>query len=93
MSVNKDSTFTDPGATVSDNIDTGLSASVSGSVDTSTVGSYTLTYNATDNAGNSATPVIRTVNVVEPASGGGAPGIPLLASLAAMLAWRKSRRA
>ena len=36
----------------------------SGSVDTATVGIYTLTYTATDVAGNLAVPVTRTVNVV-----------------------------
>jgi len=56
--------FTDPGASATDLKDGALSVSVSGSVDTSTVGSYTLTYSATDAAGNSAT-ATRTVNVVD----------------------------
>ncbi len=74
MTVNKGSTFTDPGATVSDNVDTGLAATVSGSVDTNTVGSYILTYNAMDAAGNAATTVTRTINVETAASSGGGGG-------------------
>ena len=60
----KDSVFTDPGTTVTDNIDTGLIASVSGTVDTSVAGTYTLTYSATDSSGNTAAPVTRNVRVV-----------------------------
>ena len=55
--------FTDPGTTVVDNIDTGLVAIVSGSVDTTTADTYTLTYTVSDTAGNEAT-VTRTVVVV-----------------------------
>lgn len=58
-------TFTDPGATATDDTDGDISSSVvvSGSVDTATVGVYTLTYNVADAAGNHATEVIRTVTV------------------------------
>lgn len=55
--------FTDPGATVNDNIDQDLQVVVTGTVDTSTPGEYTLKYNALDSAGNSALEVIRTVTV------------------------------
>ncbi len=57
-------TFTDPGATATDNFDGDLTSSitVSGTVDTSTVGTYTLTYTAVDAGGNSSN-VIRTVIV------------------------------
>ena len=34
-------------------------------VDTSTVGEYTVTYNVSDDAGNAATEVTRTVNVTD----------------------------
>ncbi|MBL4660524.1 MAG: DUF5011 domain-containing protein [Alcanivoracaceae bacterium] len=64
ITVDADSTFSDPGTTVSDNVDTGLAASVTGTVDTSTVGRYELNYNVSDAAGNIATTVKRTVNVV-----------------------------
>ena len=59
-------TYTDPGATVSDNYDSGLAYNVDLSViDTSTLGTYTLTYSATDSSGNQADPVYRTVEVVD----------------------------
>ena len=56
-------TFTDPGATATDNMDGTVAVVASGTVDTSTVGIYTRTYTATDAAGNRAT-AARTVNVV-----------------------------
>ena len=67
MTIEVGSTFTDPGATASDAGDGDLTSSivVSGSVDTSTIGTYTLTYNVSDTSGNAAVSVIRTVNVVD----------------------------
>ena len=50
------------GATASDNYDGDISADVvvgGDSVDTSTVGQYTVTYNVSDDAGNAATEVTR----------------------------------
>ncbi|MBD3791470.1 MAG: DUF5011 domain-containing protein, partial [Campylobacterales bacterium] len=44
--------YSDAGATATDNVDGALSPSKSGSVDTSTAGSYTITWSATDAAGN-----------------------------------------
>lgn len=60
------STFTDPGAMATDNVDVDIShkISVSGTVDTSTLGTYTVTYNVSDSEMNAAVPVTRTVNVV-----------------------------
>ena len=60
-------TYTDAGATALDNYDGDLTTSivVTGSVDTSTVGTYTLSYDVTDTNGNVATTVTRTVNVVD----------------------------
>jgi hypothetical protein len=53
--------YVEAGATA----DTGETVVIdSASVDTGTVGSYTVTYTATDAAGNSAVPVLRTVNVI-----------------------------
>jgi peptidoglycan hydrolase-like protein with peptidoglycan-binding domain len=63
--------YSDAGATVADNTDAAVSVSTSGSVDTQTAGTYTITYTATDAAGNSATPVTRTVEVYRRSSGGG----------------------
>ena len=59
-------TYNDEGATATDNYDTGLTVVVGGdTVDTSTVGSYTVTYNLSDAAGNTAAQKVRTVNVVD----------------------------
>ena len=57
--------FTDPGATAEDPEDGDITANivVTGTVDTNTVGSYTLTYNVLDSDGLAATPVTRVVNV------------------------------
>lgn len=59
-------TYSDPGFTASDNVDGDLTAkvTVSGSVNTSKMGSNTLTYQVTDSAGNQ-TKVIRSVYVYE----------------------------
>lgn len=61
--------FTDPGATATDNVDGDISANivVTGSVDTSSAGTYTLNYNVSDAAGNAADQVSRTVIVTQPA--------------------------
>lgn len=44
--------YVDAGATAFDNIDGDIIVTIRGTVDTSTVGEYTLTYGATDQAGN-----------------------------------------
>lgn len=54
-------TFSDPGSTVIDNSGESLSANITGSVTNGVGGTYYLTYNAQDSAGNTATPIIRTV--------------------------------
>ena len=58
--------YIDAGATASDNVDGDITGSVSlsGTVDVTTAGSYTLTYAVSDAAGNAATAVTRTVTVV-----------------------------
>jgi len=60
LTVERYSTYNEPGATA----DGGENVIVSSSVNTSTVGSYTVTYSATDDQGNQ-TQVTRTVNVVD----------------------------
>ncbi|MGB1170272.1 MAG: immunoglobulin-like domain-containing protein, partial [Flavobacteriaceae bacterium] len=67
MTIEVGSTFTDPGATASDAGDGDLTSFivVSGSVDSNTVGTYTLTYDVSDTSGNAADSVTRTVNVVD----------------------------
>ena len=57
-------TWSDPGATVTDNIDATRTVVADVPPNVNTVGSYTLTYNATDVAGNPALPITRVVNVV-----------------------------
>ena len=58
--------YTDPGASAHDARDGDISSSITttGSVDISVVGTYTITYDVSDTAGNQATPVERTVNVL-----------------------------
>ncbi|MGD0328642.1 MAG: immunoglobulin-like domain-containing protein [Minisyncoccia bacterium] len=65
MQINVGDTFTDPGATATDTIDGDLTAKIveTGAVDATTAGLYTLTYSATDAAGNTAS-VSRVVTVV-----------------------------
>ena len=59
-----DETYTELGATCEDNVDADKPATVGGdTVDTSTVGQYTVTYDCTDTSNNEATQVSRTVNV------------------------------
>jgi len=62
------SNYTDARATALDDVDGDLTPgiSISGSVDTNSLGEYIITYTVSDNAGNQAT-ATRTVNVIEPA--------------------------
>jgi hypothetical protein len=59
--------FSDPGAYAFDVLDGNLTTkiTVTGVVDVNVMGSYQLTYGAIDDANNSATPIIRTVAVVD----------------------------
>ena len=56
-------TYTDEGATATDNVDATVQVDAAGTVDTSTAGFYTITYTAKDAADNDATPVTREVVV------------------------------
>ena len=67
MTIEVGSTFTDPGATVIDNYDNDVEITTTGTVDSDTVGSYTITYTATDSSGNTST-ATRVVNVVDTTS-------------------------
>lgn len=66
MTVECHTAFNDP-VTATDTCTGDLTSAiqVSGTVDPNTVGTYTLTYNVSDASGNAATPVTRTVNVVD----------------------------
>lgn len=87
MTVTKGSVFTDPGVTITDNVDTGLTATVSGSVDTATAGIYILSYDVTDNAGNAATTVTRGVEVKAPASSGDGGSLGVFTLLLTLPVW------
>ena len=65
VNLNVGDTYNESGATVTDDTDASVAVIISGSVDTATAGSYSITYNATDTAGNQATEVTRTVVVAE----------------------------
>jgi hypothetical protein len=59
-------TYSEQSATATDNYDTSVSVVVGGdTVDTTALGTYTITYNASDTSNNAATQVTRTVNVVD----------------------------
>ena len=60
-------TYTDDGATSTDNYDGDITSSivVTGTVDTDTLGTYVLSYNVSDSSSNDGVTVTRTVNVVE----------------------------
>ncbi len=66
-SVVLNSKYSDPGYKVSDNCSEKVDVKVEGKVDTSKTGNYTLTYTATDEAGNTTT-VKRKVSVVKKTS-------------------------
>ncbi|MFA6239516.1 MAG: FG-GAP-like repeat-containing protein [Candidatus Hydrogenedentales bacterium] len=66
VNVEQHAVYIDAGATATDNVDGDITANVQAvsTVNTAAIGSYTVTYTVSDSAGNPATPVVRTVNVV-----------------------------
>jgi hypothetical protein len=71
------SPYQDAGAVANDDIDGDLTSSIvtNNNVNTSVIGSYSVTYNVTDTSGNAAAQVTRTVSVgPREASGGGGGG-------------------
>ncbi len=58
-------TYTELGVTAKDDIDDTVQVIVSGTVDTTTIGVYSITYTATDSDSNEAS-ITRTINVVSP---------------------------
>jgi hypothetical protein len=73
MQVTLNDAFTDPGATAHDVFGNALTVATSGTVNTTIVGPYTITYTATDSNNNTAS-TTRTVNVVAGAGVGGGGG-------------------
>ena len=63
ITLNLNETYQELGATATDDVDGEVSVRIDGDVDTSIVGRYTVTYTATDRAGNRTT-TTRIVNVV-----------------------------
>jgi len=82
VTVTQNSVYTDAGATASDNKDGDITSqiAVTSTVNTAAIGSYTVTYNVSDAAGNAATPVVRAVNVVAASSDTTKPVITLIGS-------------
>jgi hypothetical protein len=80
--------YSDAGASAVDNIDGDLTSSivVNNPVNTAVVGSYTVTYNVRDFAGNAATQVTRTVTVTAAVGRGGGGGGALSAWAVTLLA-------
>lgn len=64
MTVECHTAFTDPGASASDNCGA-ATVSVGGNLNVNVPGTYTVTYTATDAAGNTSAPISRTVTVVD----------------------------
>ena len=93
--------YLDPGATAVDDVDGDISdkIEVSGSINSSQVGTHTISYKVADRAGNS-TSIVRTVRVgVNQGTGGGGGGgvaptfiIVLMIAVALLLGWAKPRK-
>lgn len=64
--ISRNSSYVDAGATARDNVDGDITGRIStvNTVDTSSLGTYKITYNVTDAAGNTAVEVFREVTVV-----------------------------
>lgn len=66
ININVGGTYGDAGATATDNVDGDVSSQIvaTGTVNTNAAGTYTISYNVTDSAGNKAITLTRTVNVL-----------------------------
>lgn len=63
VTIDAGTSYTDAGATATDNISSSVAVSASGTVNPNVVGEYQITYNAVDATGNAAIPVVRIVIV------------------------------
>jgi hypothetical protein len=78
VNLNVGDTYTEEGATATDNVDGDISANIvigGDTVNTNVAGTYVVTYNVSDAAGNAAAEVTRTVNVTEVSTGGCTGGV------------------
>ena len=68
LTLEYDSNFSDPGVTTSDNAEGNITVKKDGSVDTRTLGEYSINYTATDASGNeaNATRVVKVVDTTPP---------------------------
>lgn len=81
VSIFQGSDYTDAGASATDNIDGTITVTTTDDVDTTTIGTYSVTYNATDSSGNNSN-ISRTVNVVEKTlSGTAAAGAAIIGTV------------
>lgn len=65
ITLNVHDIYTEQGAEVTDDYDSGLLTTITGEVNTDVLGSYTVHYNAIDSSGNQAIEVSRTINVID----------------------------
>lgn len=91
ITIERGSTFTDPGVTAIDNLDGDLTEAVvtSGTVDSDTAGTYTITYSVSDETPLAATSITRTVEVVDNASPSPPSGVEVIWSQ--VITWFKCK--
>jgi streptogramin lyase len=101
VNINRGTAYADAGATATDDTDGDITADIvtTSNVNTNANGTYQVTYDVVDTAGNAAVQVVRTVTVVEPpappppaptpSSGGGSFGALGLLFLMTMFARRR----
>ena len=70
VTINAGENYEDAGVTAHDNVDGDISKSIetTGAVDANKPGTYTVTYNVSDQSGNHADAVLRTVTVLDATS-------------------------
>ncbi|NVJ62108.1 MAG: DUF5011 domain-containing protein [Gammaproteobacteria bacterium] len=101
ITLQQGTSFVDPGATATDNLDGDLSNDiiVTGSVNTGVVGEYILAYDVSDAAGNSASTVTRTITIESNGDGDGdgddssGGGLSLALFLLALLRRKRQQKA
>ena len=64
LTITAGTAYTEQGATCTDDTDGSLQVTITGTLDTDTPGTYTVTYACTDSSGNNAAAVTRTVTVI-----------------------------